>query len=77
MTIFGVDLGTSRSTIGFFKKRAIEIIADDSRDKAIPSVAYLSKKDEWIFGSIALKYALKNPERLIYDTNIQTFQSQL
>lgn len=68
MTIFGVDLGTSRSTIGFFKKRAIEIIADDSRDKAIPSVAYLSKKDEWIFGSIALKYALKNPERLIYDT---------
>lgn len=68
MTIFGVDLGTSRSTIGFFKKRAIEIIADDSRDKAIPSVAYLSKKDEWIFGSIALKYALRNPERLIYDT---------
>lgn len=66
--IYGVDFGTSRSLIGFFKKRGIEIISDITQNKAIPSVAFLKNKDEWVFGSLAKKLAPNNPERFIYDT---------
>lgn len=66
--IYGVDFGTSRSLIGFFKKRVIEIISDITQNKAIPSFAFLKNKDEWVFGSLAKKLAPSNPERFIYDT---------
>lgn len=70
--ILGIDLGTSRSTIGYFKINArgrseLEIVANQQGSRSNPSVICIYK-DKVYFGDDAIKISAKCPENLIYDT---------
>jgi L1 cell adhesion molecule like protein len=64
---FGIDLGTTYSAIGFLAdRRRVEVVADDSSEKLIPSFVYYDT-DETLFGSAARSAPLEMFDRVIYD----------
>lgn len=70
--ILGIDLGTSRSTIGYYRINArgrseMEIVANNQGLRSNPSVICIYK-DKIYFGDEAIKMSAKCPENLIYDT---------
>lgn len=70
--ILGIDLGTSRSTVGYYKINArgrseLEIVANQKGSRSNPSVICIYKNKIY-FGDEAIKISSKCPENLIYDS---------
>lgn len=66
---FGIDLGTTFSSICLYSNDKTDIIADKLSQRYIPSVVYYNKKDmKPIVGSYAVKYQQNDPDLTIYDT---------
>jgi len=64
--IVGIDLGTTYSCVGIFKKKRVEIIPNDQGNRITPSwVAFTST--ERLIGEAAKNQAPMNPENTIFD----------
>lgn len=60
----GIDLGTSNSVITYFENNKFEQVKFKNK-KIIPSAIFFKSKDELIFGDIALRKGIVNPEFLL------------
>ncbi len=62
----GIDLGTTNSCISFFEGSVPEIIPNPEGSRVIPSIVSLSKDKQPIFGNIAKRQFLSDPENTIW-----------
>jgi molecular chaperone DnaK (HSP70) len=66
MTVIGIDLGTTNSSVGRLTRQGVELIPDNDR-VAIPSVVAFHD-GECHVGRLAVKYAARYSETTIFDT---------
>ncbi|MCK5222870.1 MAG: Hsp70 family protein, partial [Candidatus Aminicenantes bacterium] len=62
----GIDLGTTNSCISFFEGSVPEIITNPEGSRVIPSIVSLNKDKKPIFGNIAKRQFLSDPENTIW-----------
>ena len=69
MTVFGIDLGTTFSSIGVFQSGVQhEVIQDSMRQRAIASVVKYEKAGKCVVGQSAVNRSSDNPRRTIFDS---------
>lgn len=63
----GIDLGTTFSVVGYFKKgKGVEIIANDQGNRITPSVVGFTE-NEILVGEAAVNQMVQNPENTIFE----------
>ena len=70
--VLGIDLGTSNSTVGYYRINAkgrgeMEIVANEMGKRAIPSVVCIVNNEIYV-GKEAIHKSSKYPKNLIYDS---------
>lgn len=65
--IIGIDLGTTHSCVGVWRKRSLEIIPDELGRRTIPSMVSFTSRTTYI-GHEAYKQTRLNPEHTYYDS---------
>ena len=70
--VLGIDLGTSNSTVGYYRINAkgrgeMEIVANEMGKRAIPSVVCIVNNEIYV-GKEAIRKSSKYPKNLIYDS---------
>ena len=66
-TIIGIDLGTTYSCVGVYKKGRVEIIANDQGNRITPSYVAWDDSNERLIGDAAKNQATINPEQTVFD----------
>jgi len=66
-TTIGIDLGTTYSCVGVFKKNGVEIIANDQGNRITPSYVAWNDEGERLIGDAAKNQATTNPENTVFD----------
>jgi len=64
--VIGIDLGTTYSCVGIFKKGQVEIIPNELGERITPSVVGFTD-EERLIGQAAKNQMTINPTRTLYD----------
>ena len=64
--VIGIDLGTTYSCVGIYRKGQVEIIPNEQGNRITPSYVAWDDKERMI-GDAAKNQATINPERTIFD----------
>lgn len=65
--VIGIDLGTTYSCVGIFKKGRVEIIANDQGNRITPSYVSFTPDGERLVGEAAKNQASLNPTNTVFD----------
>lgn len=65
MTVFGIDLGTSNSSISFWDGEKVQLVPNQHGERLTPSVISLDETGEVLIGKIAKERLLTHPERTV------------
>lgn len=65
--VIGIDLGTTYSCVGVFKKGKVEILANDQGNRITPSYVSWTPNGERLIGDAAKNQAAINPENTVFD----------
>ncbi|CAF1494085.1 unnamed protein product [Adineta steineri] len=66
-TVIAIDLGTSYSSVGIFKKGRVEIIPNDQGSRITPSCVAFTTEGEHLIGDAAKNQLTSNPENTVFD----------
>ena len=65
--IIGIDLGTTYSCVGIYRRGRVEIIANDQGNRITPSYVSFTKDGERLVGEAAKNQASLNPTNTVFD----------
>src|ERR1700742_4641476 len=64
--VIGIDLGTTNSVVAVMEGGEPKVIANEEGGRTTPSVVGFTKSGERLFGKVAKRQAITNPENTVY-----------